>query len=70
MALRVGRSRIPELLERKGWTQAEFARRLDISEGFLSQVISGKRYFSYPTAAKAAFLLGCSMEELHEIEFG
>jgi transcriptional regulator with XRE-family HTH domain len=66
MAPQIGRSRLPELLATKGWSQAEFARRLGISEGFLSQVISGKRYFSYPTASEAAWLLGCSMEDLHE----
>lgn len=66
MALLVGRSRLPELIDKKKWTQAEFARRLDVSEGFLSQVISGKRFFSYPVAANAAYLLNCSMDDLHE----
>ena len=61
MALQIGRSRLPELLAVKEWTQAEFARRLGISEGFLSQVVSGKRFFSYPVAANAAWLLDCSM---------
>ncbi|WP_442951594.1 helix-turn-helix transcriptional regulator [Paenibacillus sp. GYB004] len=68
MALHIGRSRLPELLVAKKWTQADFARRLGISQGFLSQVISGKRHFSYPIAANAAWLLDCPMEELHEIK--
>lgn len=70
MPLRIGRSRLPELLVSKIWTQAEFARRLGISQGFLSQVIAGKRYFSYPVAAKAAWLLDCTMEDLHERHLG
>lgn len=68
MALHVGRSRLPELLNAKGLTQADFARLLEVSEPFVSQVISGKKYFSYPVAVRAAYVLGCTMEDLHEIK--
>lgn len=67
MALRVGRSRLPELLEAKRMSQVDLARRLNVSEAFISQVISGKRYFSYDTALNAAWILKCKMEDLHEI---
>lgn len=66
MALQIGRSRLPILLKAKRLSQAEFARLLGISEAFVSQVIKGVRYFSYPMAAHAALILGCTMEELHE----
>lgn len=67
MALRVGRSRLPELLKAKGYSQSEFARLLGVSRAFISQVIKGEKYFSYPLGINAAFLLDCPMEELHEI---
>jgi transcriptional regulator with XRE-family HTH domain len=69
LALRLGRSRLPELLKAKRLTQAEFARLLGVSEAFISQVIAGLRYFSYPVAANAAYILGCTMEALHERRF-
>lgn len=66
MALQAGRSRLSEHLASKRISQAEFARRLNISEGFVSQVINGKRTFSYEMAMNAAMILGCDMEALHE----
>jgi transcriptional regulator with XRE-family HTH domain len=66
MALRM-RSRLPELLAARGLTQAEFARRLKVSEAFISQIIKGSRYFSYPLAAEAARILKCKIGELYEI---
>lgn len=71
MALHIGRSRIPELLAEKGLNQADLARYAEISESYVSQVIKsrGKKFFSYPVAAKVAFFLGCEMEDLHERTF-
>lgn len=66
MALRLGRSRLPELLSYKGMNQAEFARRLGISEPFITKVINGEKHFSYLRAKIASDILGCYMEELHE----
>lgn len=66
MAPQIGRSRLPELLKAKNWSQAEFARRLGVSEAFISQVISGEKYFSYVSSRHASKLLECSMEDLHE----
>lgn len=70
MALHVGRSRLPELLKAKRMSQAEFARRLNVSEPFISQIISGYRNakFSYEMAQNAAKILGVNMELLHEWE--
>ncbi|SLK21707.1 Cro/C1-type HTH DNA-binding domain-containing protein [Paenibacillus sp. RU5A] len=61
-----GRSRLPYLLAKKKIKATDLARDVDISDGFISQVISGKRFFSYPVAARVAKRLGCTMEELHE----
>jgi plasmid maintenance system antidote protein VapI len=66
MALRIGRSRLPELLKKNDLSQTEFAEILDVTDGFISMVINNKRHFSYPIAAQAAYILKCSMEDLHE----
>jgi len=66
LALPIGKSRLPVLLEAKRLSQAEFARKLGVTEAFISQIIKGIRYFSYPVAAHAALILGCTMEQLHE----
>lgn len=66
MALRLGRSRLPELLFTRGMTQAELARRLGVSESFITKVISGEKHFSYLRAKIASDILGCTMEELFE----
>lgn len=66
MAIPIGKSRLPVLLKAKRLSQAEFARLLGVTEAFISQIIKGIRYFSYPVAAHAALILGCTMEELHE----
>jgi len=66
MAPRIGRSRLPELLASRKLSQAELARRLGLSTSFISQIVTGKAFFSYETAKAAARILGCSMEELHE----
>ncbi len=61
-----GRSRLPELLKRKRLKPIDLARFLSVSPSFISQVISGKRFFSYEIAGKASQILECSMEDLHE----
>ncbi|WP_432644063.1 helix-turn-helix transcriptional regulator [Paenibacillus pabuli] len=66
MALRLGRSRLPELLRRNKLSQSSFAERLGTSEAFISQIISGKKHFSYIMALKASLILNCHMEELYE----
>jgi transcriptional regulator with XRE-family HTH domain len=70
MALHVGRSRLPEILKAKRMLQADLARRLNVSEPFISQVISGYRdsRFSYEMAKNVAEILGVLMEDLHEWE--
>lgn len=66
MALQFGRSRLPELLDARHMSQAEFARRLKISEAYVSQIVKGDRKFSYLTAKRAAVILKCSTDDLYE----
>jgi transcriptional regulator with XRE-family HTH domain len=68
MALRFGRSRLPELLAAKGMSQAEFARRLKTSEAYVSRIISGKQRFGLLKAKRAARILDCYIDDLYEWE--
>lgn len=64
-----GRSRLPYLLAKNNMKAVDLARDLDISQGFISDVMAGKKFFSYPLAAKVAHRLGCRMEELQEWDY-
>lgn len=68
MALQIGRSRLPELLRDRNMSQRELARRIEVSESFVSQVINsnGKITFSLVKAKEAADVLGCYIDDLHE----
>lgn len=54
--------RIKELIKEKGYTQAEFAAKLNISRVGLSQLVNGKP--SYPTLEKIASALDVPMWQL------
>lgn len=69
MALRIGRSRVPEHLLRIGMSQAEFARRIGISGPMVTKIVKGDKHFSYLRAKMASDILGCMMEELYEWEY-
>jgi transcriptional regulator with XRE-family HTH domain len=47
-------------------SQAEFARRLDISEAYASQLSSGVRKFTFIMAMRAAKILQCKPNDLYE----
>lgn len=66
MALRIGRSRVPEHLARTRMSQAEFARRIGVSGPMITKIINGEKHFSYLRAKIASDVLGCKMEELVE----
>ncbi|MCM3208478.1 helix-turn-helix transcriptional regulator [Paenibacillus illinoisensis] len=57
---------MPELLRRNKLSQSSLAKRLGTSEAFVSQIISGKKHFSYLMALKASLILNCQMEDLYE----
>lgn len=61
-----GKSRLPELLKKRRMSQAEFSRRLDVSEAYVTQIIKGKMRFSLIKAKSAANILKCSIEDLYE----
>lgn len=64
--LRIGRSRLPELLVKAGKRQSQLADYLNVSESYVSQVISGKTRFSIINMKRTADFLGCHMDDLNE----
>lgn len=66
MDLRIGRCRVPEYLKKSGMNQAEFARRMELSEGFVSKVMTGEKKLSLTKAKVAADLFGCCIDDLYE----
>ncbi|WP_369993878.1 helix-turn-helix domain-containing protein [Paenibacillus sp. RC84] len=66
MALRIGRSRLPELLDSKGMTQAQLAQRLNLSDSFISKVVHGEKRLSLVKTREAAMFLNCYMDDLYE----
>jgi transcriptional regulator with XRE-family HTH domain len=66
LALHVGRSRLPELLNERNMTQAEFARRIGVSNPFITQIIKGDSVFSLSKAKIAADVLKCTINDLYD----
>lgn len=64
MALRKGRSRLPELLG--DMSQAEFARRMKVAESSVTRWISNEREMSYENAVLGAMILNCHAEDFYE----
>ncbi len=69
MALRFGRSRLPELLAQTNRTQADLAKHLGVTESYISQVIKGKSKLSVLKMKMAADYLNCNMDDLFEWEW-
>lgn len=65
-ALHYGRSRLPELLKSAKMTQSDLAKRLKVSDSFVSRVISGEKRLSLLKAKEAAIILGCYVDDLYE----
>lgn len=61
----IGKSRIPEHLKRIGMSQAEYARRLNVSESFASQLASGDKTLSLIKAKISAHIFGCYIDDLY-----
>lgn len=68
MALLMGRSRLPELLKQTKMNQAEFARRINVSEPFVTRIINGEKKLSLLKAKEASMVLDCYIDDLYEWE--
>lgn len=66
MALRIGRCLLPQLIQRTGLTQAEFARRVGMSESTISHYANNRRIMSLENAKTIAATLGIHIDDLYE----
>ncbi|OPA77484.1 hypothetical protein BVG16_13600 [Paenibacillus selenitireducens] len=64
MALRKGECRLPELLG--DMSQAELARRLNVTEATVSRWINNKREMTYENAVLASRILDCHAEDMYQ----
>ncbi|MDD7649046.1 helix-turn-helix domain-containing protein [Cloacibacillus porcorum] len=55
---------IKKLRGKKGWTQAVFAEKLDVSIGYISEIETGRRMPSFKRINKMIKLLCCTPNEL------
>lgn len=68
MQLPVRRSRIPELLRRKGEKkkQVDLAKHLDVTPGYVTQIIKLQTIPSVAMLHKIAQYLDCSIDDLYD----
>jgi transcriptional regulator with XRE-family HTH domain len=64
MALRKGSCRLHILLG--DMSQAEFARRMKVTEATVSRWVSNKREMTYENAVLAARILNCTADDFYE----
>jgi putative transcriptional regulator len=60
------KNRVRELRAEHGWTQAQFAHRLDVSRQTVIAIESGRYSPSLPLAFRIAVVFGCRIEEVFE----
>ncbi|SMF88100.1 DNA-binding transcriptional regulator, XRE-family HTH domain [Paenibacillus uliginis N3/975] len=65
MSFQLGDCTLLERLNEKGWTQAEFAKRMGVSRQYVSKLINGERKMSLEFAFNAAHILGCRITDLY-----
>lgn len=66
MALRIGRCLLPQLIQRTGLTQADFAHRVGMSESTISHYVNNRRIMSLENAKIIATALGVHIDDLYE----
>jgi DNA-binding XRE family transcriptional regulator len=61
-------SKVKQLREAKGMTQAELAKSAGITQSFISDLEGNKKFPSMPTMTKIAKMLGVTVNDLFEYE--
>ncbi|MNC23561.1 hypothetical protein BSK49_19195 [Paenibacillus odorifer] len=68
MGFKLGDCLLSDRLDEHGWTQAYFAKRMNVSRQFVNRIISGERKMSFEFAINAAHILGCRTTDLYVLE--
>ena len=61
-------SKVKQLREAKGMPQAELAKSAGVTQSFISDLESNKKFPSMPTMTKIAKMLGVTVNDLFEYE--
>lgn len=69
LALRIGKSRLPEWFVRTNKKQVDLAKHLKVSESHISQVIKGNANLSVIKMKMTADFFGCYMDDLVHWEY-
>lgn len=69
MALRSGRCLLAYYRKKAKMTQREFAKRMGVTQPFISRIEKNMKPMSYDFALNAAYILDCRMEDLYTIEY-
>ena len=59
-------NRLPELRADRSWTQADLARRLDVSRQTVISLERGRYDPSLPLAFRIASVFGCAIEDVFQ----
>jgi putative transcriptional regulator len=62
------RNTVRELRTERGWTQAELARKLEVSRNSVNAIETGRYEPSLPLAMRIARVFGKSVEEIFFLE--
>ncbi|QNG61781.1 helix-turn-helix transcriptional regulator [Bacillus sp. PAMC26568] len=68
MRYQVGKSRIPELCEKRGINQTQLAELVGISKGRVSEYVRLQYFPGVVIARNMAYHLNCAIEELYDWE--
>jgi plasmid maintenance system antidote protein VapI len=67
MAFLLGECQLQSLLKRANMKPAEFARQMECSRTYVSDLISGDKTMSLEFAINAAYILDCEVNELYAL---
>jgi len=65
--IRAKRDLLADRMIREGFTGAGLARAVRLTQGYVCQVVNGKRTILPPTAKKICDVLGCEFDDVFEI---
>lgn len=68
MAFLLGGCQLPTLLKRMNMKPAEFAKQMECSRTYVSDLIANKKTMSLEFAINAAFILGCEVTDLYALQ--
>jgi plasmid maintenance system antidote protein VapI len=69
MSYKLGECLLLQRIENKGWSQAEFARKMKVSRQYINKLVAGKSKMSLEFAINASHLLECHVVDFYVLEY-